>query len=477
MRSHVPTKIVNIVIDSLDVRMFRRAAPAIILMRHADVWRRKIADFEPGDPETYVQLPGLGTFRLKMGGRPPYEFVLINPQICDIRIWNVGRWHTKSAAQTGQFYVSFRSVFMQRHGLDGVRRVLRQIEDLFCVDGDVHHEALEPWDRVARVDLAVDTQESREMVWGDLDRFVCRARKLDTWTHVTPANIEELLKLDLSAGNFLPMEAPEGDEALPRFARSASRVLRAFMTSVVQELETHGEAELSRVVSHNRKPQTVYFGRFGSPLYARRYNKLGSLVVQNKLFMVDVWKAGGWDGDSPVLRTEFSLSGDFLKNYRLHQDGVMIEDCRDLCLLEHVVPGLWDYLVTDWLSMRDVQDSDSNYRRWPVSASWSLLVGAFGTSDLAASRDHSRTVPKDDRHLLDQSHGCAVSTVALRASVAGDVEAARQSVLDDFMYEISSDDFIEKVLERRREYGLDEFSDTALSATIRQERMFEGVGS
>lgn len=487
-----PVKIVNRVIDSLDVRIFRHAQPSQRLMRDAAVWRELIAAFEPGDSPQFVQLPGLGTFRIKMGGKAPYEFVLMNPQICDIRIWNVGRWHSLAASQTGQLYVSFRSVFLQLHGLEAARACLEALTGLFCTRPDpdtlpadaeqwkrrqVHPEAGPEFDRVARVDLAVDTQEHREMVWGDLDRFVCRARKLDTWAHLTPANIEDVLKLDLSAGSFLPMDRPDQLDALPQLARSAARVLHGYVHSLAADLETYGEADLSRVVSHNRKPQTVYFGRFGSQLYARRYNKLGSLVVQNKLFMLDVWHAGGWDQESPVLRTEFSISGDFLKTFSIHQDGGMIQDCRDLHLLDHLVPVLWDYLTVDWLSMRDVQQDDSNYRRWPVSADWSILPGAFGDTDLTCQRDHGRTVPREDTHLVLQSRGCSVSTVALRAAKYGDYDQALQSMADDYLTRLTQHEFRADVDLRLLEFGLDSYTDTELSATIRRERMAEAVGS
>lgn len=469
-------KIINTVFDSLDVRVFRHAAPSERMVSDSQVWWAWSEDWEPGDPPAFVQLPGLGTFRVKPGGAVPYAHVLINPQICDIRIWNPAKWNTPACANTGQFYVSFRSVFMQRYGLFGVRAVLAALEALYCVPGSVAPGAPAPFDRIARVDLAVDTQEPRDMLWADLDRFVCRARKLDTWTHLTPAQIEKLFGLELDEGSYLPMEAPAGDSALAVTARAASQVLRGFFQSVANDLQTHGEADLSRVVSHNRRPQTVYFGRFGSKLYARRYNKYGSLVVQNKLHMLDVWLENGWSDGSPVWRTEFSISGDFLKDYSIIRDGLKIEDCRDLGLLEDVAPILWDYLVCDWLTMRDPVATDSNYRRWPISASWSVMAGAFGVAAGEGERDHSRTVPREDTHLTLQARGCSVSTVALRAAALGSVDDALQSMLDDFVYQLD-DTFRADVDHRLLEFGLDPFSDTALSASLRRQRLREAAGS
>ena len=317
------------------------------------------------------------------------------------------------------------------------------------------------------------------MLWSDLDRFVCRARKLDTWTHLTPAHIEDMLKMDLSAGTFLPMDEVPDEDPVLRLAKSAGRMMHSFLISAVNDLETYGESALSRVVSENRTPQTVYFGRFGSDLYARRYNKLGSLLIQNKLFMLDVWNESGYDGESDVIRTEFSVSGDFLKRYSIIQDGLKIDDCRDLHLLDHVIPPLWNYLVTKWLSMRDINELDSNNRRWVVSESWQKLENAFGESLYDSERIHKRLIPRDDSHLFKQSLGCAISSIALRSSTSSSpdsVLSAMSSFVDDFIYNFN-EDMQQKIDERVLEFGLDKYTDTALSALFRSERMIEGGGS
>jgi hypothetical protein len=461
------------VIDSLDVRLFRHAAPSNRLYQDAAVFRALIAAHEPGDPAQFVQLPGLGTFRIKPGGSAPYEFVLINPQIGDIRIWNVSRWHTRAAAQTGQMYISFRSVFLQRGGLDAARRTIQALTDLYCVPGEVWVDAGPEFDRVARVDLAADTQESRNMIWADLDRYVCKARKLDTWSHLTPASLEALMKNDFEE-TALPQEIEAAREgAMPAFMRSAARVLHAHLRVAVSELETYGQADVSRVVKHNRTPQTVYFGRFGSQLYARRYNKKGSLVTQNKLYMLDIWRAAGWDDESPVWRTEFSLSGDFLKDYRA--PGIV--DCRDLGALDQLAPVLWDYLTCDWLRLADQDQDDVNRSRWTTAPEWQTIQGALGSTDLVGARDHVRTVPVEDDHLVLQARGCSVSTVALRANALGSVEDALQSMMDEFIYNLTDEAFADDVNKRMLDFGLDDFSDTVISALIRRERLKEAVGT
>jgi hypothetical protein len=467
----VAVKVLNSVVDSLDVRVFRHSAPSQRLRRDAEVFSAVVADSEPGDPAQYVKLPGLGTFHIRPHGRAPYLFVLSNPQIADIRIWNPARWDGRACAQTGQFYISFRSVFLQRGGLAAARRVVAALVDLYCTPGPVHADAGLPFDLVARVDLAADTQEDRDMLWADLDRFVCRARKLDTWTHLTPADLSRFLKCDFQA-SALPMDIPAA-MALDMLLPAVARAVHLFTSTALNELETAGEADLSRVVSQNRAPQTSYFGRFGSQLYARRYNKLGSLVVQNKLYMLDIWQQAGWDSDFPVWRTEFSLSGDFLRGFVVPEhDG----DLRDLAQLESIIPALWEYLTGDWLRLTDPNE-DTNRARWPTSPDWAVLQAAFGSTQLVGARDHARTVPREDGHLVLQARGCSVSTVALRSAALGSYDAALQTMVDDYIYKLTEDDFLNDVNDRMLEFGLDDFSDTAISALIRRERLQQAAGS
>lgn len=488
--SDVSAVVLNSVVDSLDVRVHRHVSPSPWLRSVLPVWQTWQADWEPADPDHYVQLPGLGTFRLLPSGRAPYTFVLVNPQIADIRIWNPGRWSGVNCSQTGQFYVNFRSVFMQYHGLEGARAFIDALVALFT-QPQTHERAdrFPEFDRIARADLAADTTGSA-MTWASLETYRCRARKMDVFTTLLddPVHNPKNMLSDRREDSYPQLDNKGGDSymgerfRLPQLAHQPA--LRAAVAGLVSELsdELHAAAtaasgaSVSRIVTHGRRPQSVYFGRFGSPLYARRYNKRGSLVPQDKLYMLDVWTANcpEWDGKGDVWRTEFSLSGDFLK--RLILSTGEVRDLRDLAAWDAgLLADLWAYLTGSWLE-GCTPSADTNVSRWEHSPEWLVIRSAFAGGE-RVRRDHSRTIPREDRHLVVQAGGCMLTTVALRAVAAQDLDTAMTNVVDEVLNLFNAEDFAFKLETRAREMGLDEYSDTALSALFRREHIAQGVGS
>lgn len=473
-----PYKVLNEVIDSLDVRISRHARPSSWLYRQTGVWRLYIEQWEPTDYPLYCELEGIGTFRLKVGGRPPYEFVLINPQICDVRIWNPAKWDSEASCQTGQLFISFRSAFLQYYGLPGARAVIQALVDLLCSPAPMNDHGPE-FDRIARIDLAVDMQEPRDMAWADLDAFVCRSRVLDTWTSVSPVELRQLLDKTMLTDNIPPSLRPSEFPHIDRMTQAAAACIQEFTQSALQDLETYGEADLCRVISKNRKPQTIYFGRFGSQLYARRYNKLGSLAIQNKLYMLEIWLENGWDAESSVIRTEFSLSGDFLKDFKRCDGSDFIElDARDLNQLEINLLWIWAYLTKSWL--RYTEPQGKNVNRWPINECWRNIQSAFNSLGVPIGvRDSSRKIPREYIHLIKQARGCNITAVALRA--AANPGARPTDLIGDMFAQMTNQmlvpEFMDEVEERMYEMGLDAYTDVCLTTLFRRERVREGWGS
>jgi len=481
--------VVNRVIDSLDVRLSRNRLPSVFLLEQLRAWRAYDDAWEPGTDPMFLELPGLGTFRV-MPDRRPYELKLVNPELGDVRIWNPEKWASSVGSQTGQLYVSFRSAFLQFGGLEAAVEVLERLVDLLCGDSMTIGSApvtCDEFTRISRVDLAADTQETRDMLWADLDRFTCRSRKRETFTTPYSESVEKLFKA-LSDGEKASPPPPDnkgGDSYAEKkhgpCATAAETVLRAFARETRALLAVDGEAHVSRVVSGGRVPQTVYFGRFGSALYARRYNKLLSLPGQRKLYMLDVWTAGGWDGVSPVWRTEFSLSGDFLCAVKVSSGDVW--DLRDLAAFASELPAVWAYLTGDWL--RHCNPSrDTNPSRWVSSPLWRAVASAW-TAARPASRAPRPPRP-DEGQLFAQVRGVAVSLAALRSSSrfaavpdfeTGEIHDPVSSLLDELAGFLGSDEGVAAVQARRRRLGTDELTDTALSALYRADRMLEGTGS
>jgi hypothetical protein len=440
------------------LRLLRFASPSTWLLDRLSSWRDFQQNSEPDSNPFIVELPGLGSFRLKPTKSRPYELVLINSEIADIRIWNPEKWSTAIAGATGQFYISFRSKFLQFQGVEGVRGFIAALESLLCNAFD--SEAAGGWERVSRVDLAADMQSDRGYQWMDLDRFVTRARQKDI-------NPDSSILLEELKG-LLP--SPPSDNK-----GGATYTLNADLYSkVVQALDSeHSEDGYVYRMVAKKEPQTIYFGRFASALYARLYDKLASLDRQHKGYMRDIWRDAGWDGDSPVWRHEFSLSGDFLRAIANLETGE-IQDLREFELFLTAIPRLWQYLTCDWLRFTALEADDSNPWRREVADSWAMLQMAFA-SPTSIIRRHPPRYP-DDKQLKAQMLGVALTIAAKRGSSDTD-ETAIQSLFSDLVHWVDHPDFYNRLKERRQVLGVDDFSDTSLSALYRVERLAEGFGS
>jgi hypothetical protein len=502
--------IVNKVVDTLDLRLSRNSGPSSWLLDQVEGWRRARDEWTPGDDPFMVQLGGLGTFRL-MGSSRPFEFVLAHPEICDIRIWRPESWDKAISTHTGQLMFNFRSKFLQLVGVHQAREFVHQVVALLIAGPPVYTAQYPRPDflRVARGDLAVDVAQSQGLRWEDLKHFVCRSLNTDIFTTLTDLSRKQLLERVLGDENtdYPPMDNKGVSIPIPApglLELAAVKVLDAYADLVKEELEEMKQQKkwapkVTRSVMQGRTPQTVYFGRFTSPIFAKVYNKLASLRPQKKLYMLDVWADQGWSGDSHVWRWEWTFTGDFLKSVYIGKDRV---DIRELDTFLEYIPSLWFYVTRNWLRQVN-EDPQQNHHteRMTTTLYWALIQSAW-PSQLGVERDHSRDIRvKDDadkerriNELEAQARGCMVTASALKASrydegmidfeagysfdketgeVSINYSEVAQSDVSSWLTELYDVD----VDQRRKQIGADDLSDSALTSLQRAQRMLEGSGS
>lgn len=455
--------LLNTVIDSFDLRICRIASPSEWLTNQLAPWRNYQVESSFDSDPYLVELPDIGFWRLKFSGRKPYEFVLINPNICDIYIWNPDKWDKAISTQTGQLYISFRSRYLQIAGIEQVQILLDKLSALLFSSGSGGFR------RVSRADLAADIQLDRGFSWSDLPNFVSRSRYRDV------AADSENSPFDPANKILADLRSPQGITrgALPTISAEQIAVLQSAL-----DFAAAGDDGYLYRICHNRQPQTMYFGRFKSPIYARIYDKLASLDKQDKGYMREIWASSGWDSESPVWRFEFSLSGDFLKEavdlLNPDKNGEYPHDLRDFDDFLNAVPQIWQYLTQNWLRYVDPSPGDKNLWRAPLSPIWELVQQAF-PSPIPIIRAASPRNP-DDEQLLAQLRGVALSLAAKRSSRDSLSEAAYSCWFDVWKY-FESSTFEHDLKERRRLLGIDDLSDTNFSAQIRSERLLDGSGS
>jgi hypothetical protein len=507
-RTRAP-RVLNHGIDSWDIRASRNLEPSQWLREHAALWRKSreefYADSDTWEPMLEV-IPGVGTFQV-LPSTKHYEFVLINPEVCDIRIWNPDHWLSAVAPKvevgadhatdgTGQFYISTRSKFIQFNGPQAVLEVIEKVV-AFLTGEPMMPKASRPlraeYTRTSRFDVFADVDTVKPLGMKDVnDHFTCRARKRDYFFEAHNDSLErEFIKSgsETATARGVPLLNNKGvDRDVAKLRKRCLRDRKFAILIHEMTLDVLGndpDGGLSRVIaSGGRDLQTAYFGRFGSPLYARVYDKLASLPVQKKEYMRDVWRAEGWDDQSPVWRFEFSMSGDFLRAAQTVMDGV--PDLRDVNVTLAAVPGLWAYLTQTWLK-HCKPSRDKNVNRWEESTLWKTVQGAF-----TAMTPIVRITPAprpDLAQLTQQAKGVVLSIAAKMSSVSyrrsvpsvdletGEVFDPKTEIIKEFFEYLHSEEGCQKLEDRILRFGLDEMSDTVFSATLRSQQLLEGRGS
>lgn len=482
-------KVLNQVIDSLYLRVMRLGGASDYLREQIPLWRQYKTKVETD--KYLVELPGLGSFTLLPFGDKSYEFVLVNKEIASIRIWNPDRWDTAISTQTGQFYVDFRSKFLQQKGIPAVKQFIENLDKAFVgllgrgmgeetpmsELASFNESAQLPstrlgWERVSRVDLACDFQVLKDFLWEDLPKFVTKARRKEVDPQSQSDREAALKILERLRGEISESPPTQGNKGGAN-CRILSNDL-AVLDSAIRGKggNTDDEAYVYRVL-FGRSPESIYFGRFGSALYCRLYNKLKSLDVQGKGYMRDIWLAKGWNGIDSVWRNEFSLSGDFLRECQLI-DGGEVVDLREFDQFLKAIPQIWQYLTHTWLRYTIPDPCDKTKTRWETDPTWQIVQTAF-PCPTAIYRQEPQSKPTDEG-LKAQLLGIVLSLAAKRAECDDDPDSGESVVFDVLDY-VSAGIYREKLIKRRKELGIDDFSDTQFSAYLREQTMSEGGGS
>ena len=178
--------------------------------------------------------------------------------------------------------------------------------------------------------------------------------------------------------------------------------------------------------------------RFGAgKLCARFYDKTFEVTVSQKEWMREVWKAEGWDGETPVIRYEFQCRRNFMKEMSVNT----FEDLKER------LADIWRYCTSEWLRVCD-QGSTTNQSRWKSKDYWAVIQQSFSLFGQAYGvlRMKSKQVRYD--HLLKQIRGCCVSGVATLGSGLG-TASGMFKLREDLRAMLQSEDFITDVAKRQ----------------------------
>jgi hypothetical protein len=172
---------------------------------------------------------------------------------------------------------------------------------------------------------------------------------------------------------------------------------------------------------YENKPHFTGFSMgLGGVVGFRLYDKTQELKKCPRPYLLDMWKANGWDGKSKIWRAEFETKRPYLRRHRI--------DTVDR--LELLAPALWEALTCSRLRIVHESVNDTHRERWTNIDVWRKISAAFPTTASALSLetfDFSR-VPSPD-YLF--KNGLAGLTSYMAITGFTDPNEALQTMLSD----------------------------------------------
>ncbi|MDD3181488.1 MAG: hypothetical protein PHD48_01585 [Alphaproteobacteria bacterium] len=146
--------------------------------------------------------------------------------------------------------------------------------------------------------------------------------------------------------------------------------------------------DFSKITSNNvvcRSRKFVWYERIpiftgfsiglGGVVGFRLYDKTEELRLRPRPYLLDMWKAAGWDGKTKVWRAEFETKRPFLRRV-----GINTVD-----KLNQLSPVFWEFLTIAWLRIVQENTGDTHRERWTNYEVWNQLHKAFPADEPALS--------------------------------------------------------------------------------------------
>ena len=118
-----------------------------------------------------------------------------------------------------------------------------------------------------------------------------------------------------------------------------------------------------------RDLETAYYGKKASSVWCKFYNKTKEVVKKNDDDTPLLWYKNGWDGNDTVVRVEFSMRRDFLKEL----DGGKYVSLQ---MFMGNIDLLWNYLTSKWLRMVE-EVKHNNSTTSVVSKFWIAVQNGY----------------------------------------------------------------------------------------------------
>lgn len=386
-------------IDTLAITAGGAVAPSSWLLEQYDEWVSIQQHTQDTGDEQAVKV-GNEYWILRPYGSQPYKFQLLNKQIGFIKVWNPKKWIGGATAEQ-QIHIHFYSEFLHSFSKPELRKEVDKLVSYFF-------EALDGVSiKVSRLDLHTDITHYRMFTDADASKVITRAKVRDAQYGDDDVFTEEEEEvLSLIKATVPPPSNNKGrqnfidDKSHQELLSKITPELLYKMSSIALDVDTQGPARVVR----SKQIETLYFGKKnGGDIVCSIYDKTKEVKKKNNEWVPQLWKQNGWNQEGTVIRVEFLMRRDFIKQLN---NGLYVDIDGAFSGLDDI----WFYLTNNWARMVE-EVKENNYTRSSITPFWSVVISSYKEVESAIVR--SKNYKGKAQQLIKQSLGCFIKALCL----------------------------------------------------------------
>lgn len=377
-------------VDSLVVTLGGNVAPSLWLKEHQTIWKEYQDQHSnsPDDKEYITDEINGEWWCVKPYGTGQYKYVLNNPEIGHLRIWNVEKWG--SASRTKQhIYLDLCSSWLHKRTPQQLHNDIVEMLGGFFE----FHDPSELNIQISRIDLHSDISNgSTFLTDSQVNNSISRSKYRERF------NGDDTIKLTSKERDFL--EGGQSYNKSPQKLMTDEEV-KSLFDKVLQMEKNQNSFGVDSMV-HKREIETVYYGKKSGDVWGKIYDKTKCVKTKSDNDTPLLWLENGWNKTDTVIRTEFSMRRPFIKELD-NGSYVLLSDFIDN------MSNVWEWMTTKWLRLVD-EVKKNNIQTSPISQFWLVVQSSFknATNNIIRKRNFHGKV----NQLLKQGIGCLQQAAA-----------------------------------------------------------------
>lgn len=378
-------------VDSLVITAGGASGPSEWLKEQQQIWNEYQNSHQQGEEFMSIQFDNKW-WVLKPYGTMPYKYQLFNKEVGYIKVWNCDKWHTGSVSQQN-IHFDIRSSYLHSFTTPQlyieIKRILSHLFD------NVNNAQI----KISRVDLHTDISRKLGMLSAEeCTQSISRARYRD---YVNDTDTLELTQKeqDLLWGGNTCNKPPRNGNNLDL----SNPIILGALDKLNKMYQNQMSCGADRVIT-SKELQTAYWGRFDTgSVWSKCYDKTVKVRKDNDLDTPLLWEQNGWNGEDTVIRAEFSMKRDFLKEIN---GGKFVF----LDYFLNNISDIWGFLTNKWLRLVE-EVKKNNPSSSKLTAYWQLVTTAFDTvfNTVIRKRNYGGKI----KQLLLQGVGCFKQMISM----------------------------------------------------------------